>query len=338
MLISDAPLEALNTLRLPGRARRLAEITSREQLRGLIEGGELSPGPVVVLGGGSNVVIAGDLDATVLLIRIPGREWVGEDAEAHYVRAGAGEDWPAFVEWTLAQGWGGLENLAFIPGTVGAAPVQNIGAYGLEAKDRFHTLEALELASGRTRVLDREACRFGYRESLFKGEEGRGLVVCSVTFRLPKVWKSETGYAGLAGELASLGLEHPTPLQVAQAITAVRRRKLPDPLEIASAGSFFKNPVLEPQAFAALKERFPRLPSYPQADGRFKVAAGWLIEECGWKGRALGPVAMYAKQALVLINLGGATGADVLRLARAVQADVRDRFGIELEMEPVILG
>ncbi|MBP1627518.1 MAG: murB [Holophagaceae bacterium] len=337
MLIPNASLEALNTLRLPGKARRFAEIGSAEQLRRLIEVGELSEGPIVILGGGSNVVISGDLEATVLLIRIPGREFVGEDAEAYYVRAGAGEDWPAFVEWTLEQGWGGLENLAFIPGTVGAAPVQNIGAYGLEAKDRFLSLEALDLDSGRTLSLDRGACRFGYRESLFKGEEGRGLVVISVTFRLPKAWKPEIGYADLGRELDAMGVAEPTPLQVAQAVTAVRRRKLPDPLEIASAGSFFKNPVLETRTFEALRDRFPQVPSYPQADGRFKVAAGWLIEQCGWKGRSLGPVGMYAQQALVLVNHGGATGAEVLRLAETVRADVLSRFGIELEMEPVVL-
>ncbi|WP_005033634.1 UDP-N-acetylmuramate dehydrogenase [Holophaga foetida] len=337
MLIPNASLEALNTLHLPGKARRFAEISSADQLQALIRGGELSAGPVVVLGGGSNVVISGDLEATVLHIRIPGRELVGEDAEAFYVRAGAGEDWPDFVTWTLEQGWGGLENLAFIPGTVGAAPVQNIGAYGLEAKDRFHSLEALNLHSGCTLSLDRGACRFGYRESLFKTEEGRGLVVTSVTFRLPKGWKPEAAYLDLARELSSSGFEHPTPLQVAQAVTAVRRRKLPDPLEIASAGSFFKNPVLDPKSFASLKVEHPQLPSYPQADGRFKVAAGWLIEQCGWKGRSLGPVGMFAHQALVLVNHGGATGADVLRLAETVRADVRTRFGIELEMEPVVL-
>jgi len=337
MLIANASLEALNTLRLPGRARRFAEITSAEQLLDLIRGGELASGPVVVLGGGSNVVLSGDLDATVLLIRIPGREFVGEDDEAFYVRGGAGEDWPAFVEWTLAQGWGGLENLAFVPGTVGAAPVQNIGAYGLEAKDRFHSLEAVDLASGERRLLDRAACRFGYRESLFKTAEGRGLVVTSVTFRLPKAWQPEIGYAGLAGELTAEGLVGPTPAQVAGAVTALRRQKLPDPLEIASAGSFFKNPVLEAERFAALKAAHPRVPSYPQADGSVKVAAGWLIEQCGWKGRSLGPVGMYERQALVLVNHGGATGADVLRLAEAVRADVQARFGITLEMEPVVL-
>lgn len=337
MLMSDASLEAFNTLRLPGKARRFAEIVSAGQLRDMVGSGILAEGPVVILGGGSNVVLSGDLDATVLLIRIPGRELVGEDAEAFYVRAGAGEDWPAFVEWTLEQGWGGLENLAFIPGTVGAAPVQNIGAYGLEAKDRFHSLEALDLPSGRTLSLDRGDCRFGYRESLFKTEEGKGLVVTSVTFRLPKAWKAETGYADLTRALAAQGLEHPSPLQVAQAVTAVRRRKLPDPLEIASAGSFFKNPVLEPERMASLKAEHPQVPSYPQADGRFKVAAGWLIDQCGWKGRSMGPVGMFAQQALVLVNHGGATGADVLRLAETVRADVRARFGIELEMEPVIL-
>jgi len=341
---SNADLGAFNTLRLPGLARRFAEITAPEQLTQMIQGGALDGGPVVILGGGSNIVLSGDLDATVLRIRIPGRELVAEDEDAVYVRAGAGEDWPAFVEWTLTGGplgpWkacGGLENLAFIPGTVGAAPVQNIGAYGLEIQDRFHALEAVDLTTGETRTLDREACRYAYRDSLFKTSEGKKLVVTSVTFRLPKPWRSQVGYADLARELAESGVPEPTAPQVARAVTAVRRRKLPDPLEIASAGSFFKNPVLAPEAFALLQARFPQLPNYPQADGRIKVAAGWLIEQTGWKGRSLGPVGMYAQQALVLVNHGGATGADVLRLAEQVKADVRARFGVELEMEPVVL-
>nr|WP_320133842.1 UDP-N-acetylmuramate dehydrogenase [uncultured Holophaga sp.] len=327
-------LEPFNTLRLPGRAEQYAEIRSAEQLSGLAASGQLAGRPLTLLGGGSNVVLAGDLAGRVLRICIPGRERLG----GTLVRAGAGEDWPSFVLWTLEQGLGGLENLAHIPGTVGAAPVQNIGAYGLEAGDRIHRVEVVDLRDGRQRVLEGSECRFAYRESLFKLPEGRHWAVTAVTFRLPEAWRPETGYAGLDQELAARGMAAPGPRDIAEAIIAVRRRKIPDPAEIPSAGSFFKNPVLEAGAFERLKAGHSTLPAYPQADGRVKVAAGWLIEQVGWKGRALGPVAMFGKQALVLVNLGGATGAEVLRLADAVRGDVRDRFGISLEMEPVVLG
>jgi UDP-N-acetylmuramate dehydrogenase len=265
---------------------------------------------------------------------------VREDDDAWYVEAAAGEPWHDFVAWTLAQGLPGLENLALIPGTVGAAPIQNIGAYGLEMCERFASLRAVELETGAVVELDADACRFGYRDSFFKREGRDRFVITSVTFRLPKVWQPRAGYADIARELAAGGhadAAAPSAQAIFDAVVAVRRAKLPDPLQLGNAGSFFKNPVVEATQFEALKVKEPEVVSYPQPDGRVKLAAGWLIDRCGWKGRAMGAAAVHERQALVLVNRGGASGAEVLALAKAVQRDVLARFGVELEAEPVCL-
>jgi UDP-N-acetylmuramate dehydrogenase len=241
------------------------------------------------------------------------------------------------VQYTLAQGLGGLENLSLIPGTVGAAPIQNIGAYGLEIKDVFHSLTVLDLASGARRTLGATECRFGYRDSVFKHADGAGLVVLDVTFALPQQWQPNLRYAELAQALAAAGIDAPTPRQVSDIVIAIRRRKLPDPAEIGNAGSFFKNPVVPGAQCRDLLERFPQLVHHAQPDGSEKLAAGWLIDQCGWKGKQMGAAGVYPKQALVLVNNGGATGAEVMALARAIQQDVLERFGVELEPEPVFI-
>lgn len=336
----EADLSRRNTLALPAHAALYARIASSQQLAALAE--HYAPGDrrCFVLGGGSNLVLTGDVDGLVLHMAIAGRELAGEDADAWYVRSGAGENWHDFVQWTLAQGWPGLENLALIPGTVGAAPIQNIGAYGLEVSERFHALTAFDMATGASKRFDRAACRFGYRDSVFKQDgwhlDGR-FVITEVTFRLPKRWQPITGYADIARELADRGVSAPDARQIADAVIAVRERKLPDPVRIPNTGSFFHNPVVGTDIAQRLVAAHPGLPRYPQADGRVKLAAGWLIEQAGWKGRDLGPVGMYEKQALVLVNRGGATGADVVELMRAVQRDVREKFGVELTPEPVFL-
>jgi UDP-N-acetylmuramate dehydrogenase len=333
----EANLLRRNTLGLSGHAAFYAEIISADQLTTLV--GQ-SDTPRFILGGGSNLVLSGDFDGLVVHMSIPGRELAGEDAEAWYIRAGAGENWDDLVGWTLAQGWPGLENLALIPGTVGAAPIQNIGAYGLEVAERVHSLTAFDMQTGQTVRFDRSACRFGYRDSVFKQEgwhrDGR-FVVTDVTFRLPKIWQPLTRYADIAAELDTQGIAAPSARQVADAVIAVRRRKLPDPARIPNAGSFFHNPVVDAAAADRLLARYPVLPRYPQADGKVKLAAGWLIEQAGWKGRDLGPVGMYEKQALVLVNRGGATGTDVTTLMHAVQRDVREKFSVELTPEPIFL-
>jgi UDP-N-acetylmuramate dehydrogenase len=330
-------LSTRTTLALPGRAARFAEITSADQLLPLAD--NCQP-PRFVLGGGSNLVLSGDFDGLMLHMAMRGRERVGDDAGAWYVRAGAGENWHDFVQWTLAQGWPGLENLSLIPGTVGAAPIQNIGAYGLEVAERFHSLTACDMQRGEFVHFDREACRFSYRDSLFKQEgwhvDGR-FVITEVTFRLPKAWTPLIGYADVATELDSRGIAAPDAQQVAAAVIAVRQRKLPDPAQLPNAGSFFHNPIVDVAMADRLRAAHPGLPCYAQPDGRVKLAAGWLIEQAGWKGRNLGAAGMYEKQALVLVNRGGATGADVLALMQAVQRDVRAGFGVALTPEPIFL-
>jgi len=329
-------LTASNTLALPGRAALYASIVDPVQLAAA----EFRHRPRFILGGGSNLVLTGDFDGLLLHMAIPGKRLLREDAEAWYVEAGAGENWHDFVQWTLAQGWPGLENLSLIPGTVGAAPIQNIGAYGLEVAERFHSLRAWDFEKQAFLMVDRNDCRFAYRDSLFKQEgwhlSGR-MAITAVVFRLPKVWQPNTRYADVAQELAAQGIAAPTPQDVAAAISAVRRRKLPDPAVTPNAGSFFHNPLVDRAKAEALAADYPTLPRYPQPDGRFKLAAGWLIEQAGWKGKNLGPVGMYEKQALVLVNRGGATGADVRRTMAAVQAAVHEKFTVDLTPEPIFL-
>lgn len=330
-------LTAFNTFGLPARAESLVRITEPGQLAALAEQPGWEAVPKFVLGGGSNIVLTRDVPGMVLKVEIAGRSLVGEDDEAWYVEAGAGENWHDFVRWTLAQGWPGLENLSLIPGTVGAAPVQNIGAYGVELAERFHALRSIALDCGDGVELDRAACRFAYRDSVFKREFAGKLLITSVTFRLPKRWAAATAYGEVARELAARGLAQPGALDVSDAIIAIRQRKLPDPAHIGNAGSFFKNPVVTAEDFARLHAAHSDLPHYPQADGTVKLAAGWLIERCGWKGRRLGAVGTYPQQALVLVNAGGARGEEVLALAEAIARDVEARFGVRLEAEPVFV-
>jgi len=334
-LSSDVPLDAFNTFRIPARARRYLRVTDVAQLQAIAGDPALAALPRLVLGGGSNLLITRDVvDALVLHMGLLGKEIVGDTPDTILVRAQAGENWHAFVEWTLAQGLGGLENMALIPGTVGASPIQNIGAYGAEVKDRFHSLTVFDFASGATRTMDAAACRFAYRDSVFKQPAGRDLVVLDVTFALPRTWTPNLRYAELAQALQDGGAGA-TPRQVADAVVAIRRRKLPDPAEIGNAGSFFKNPVVSAEQCARLLQAWPDLVHHTQADGSEKLAAGWLIDRCGWKGKNLGRAGVYPNQALVLVNNGGATGAEVMALARAIQDDVEARFGVRLEPEPV---
>ena len=333
----DVSLQAFNTFGLAASARHYLRVTTPDQLDRLAGHAGTAGLPRFVLGGGSNVLFTRDLEALVLHMAIPGCEVLGEEGDAVLVRAGAGEQWHGFVDFTLAQGLGGLENLSLIPGTVGAAPIQNIGAYGLEIKDVFHSLSAWDLASGERRTMSAADCRFGYRDSVFKHPDGANLVVLDVTFALPRAWRPNLRYAELAGAIDAAGLAEPTARQVSDTVIAIRRRKLPDPGVIGNAGSFFKNPVVSGAQCADLLERFPQLVHHAQADGSEKLAAGWLIDQCGWKGKHLGAAGVYPKQALVLVNNGGATGAEVLALARAIQHDVEERFGVALEPEPVFV-
>ncbi|VVE65354.1 UDP-N-acetylenolpyruvoylglucosamine reductase [Pandoraea pnomenusa] len=332
----DVSLRDFNTFGLPATARYVVTIDSEAALLEALAMPELAGVPRLVLGGGSNVVLTRDFDGVVFRMAIRGRERLADDAHARYVRGGAGEIWHEFVDWTLSQDCAGLENLALIPGTLGAAPIQNIGAYGLELAERLAHVRALDTSTGAFVTLSRDACAFGYRDSCFKHEPGRYIIV-AVTLRLPRPWQPVTGYADVARTLAEAGIERPSAREIFDAVVDIRRRKLPDPAELGNAGSFFKNPVVDAATFAALRERSPQAVGYAQPDGSWKVAAGWLIDQCGWRGKSLGHAGVHERQALVLVNRGGASGADIVALARAVQASVQERFGIRLDPEPLML-
>ena len=346
----NVPLQPYNTFRIVARAHTLVRVLQEADVRAVLADPELGPAPKFVLGGGSNIVLTGDVKPVVLKVEIPGRRLVEETPKAWIVEAGAGENWHDFVSWTLAQGWPGLENLALIPGTVGAAPVQNIGAYGVELQDRFESLDAIDLETGRAFTLDAAQCGFAYRDSVFKhaadgpapgfGLAGRALIT-RVRLALPKAWKPVLGYLDLERKMAETGLHSPTPRQIFEWICEIRRAKLPDPAVIGNAGSFFKNPTVTPEQCADIIAREPRIVHYLLDDGTVKLAAGWLIDACGWKGKSIGQAGVYEKQALVLVNRGGgeqgATGGEVMTLAKAIQTSVYERFGIRLEPEPVVV-
>jgi UDP-N-acetylmuramate dehydrogenase len=330
-------LQALNSFGIAARARAYVRVAELADLKQALADPALAALPRLVLGGGSNIVLTGDFPGLVLHMALNGKSVLAGDGDAVLVRAAAGENWHGFVEWTLDQGLGGLENLALIPGTVGAAPIQNIGAYGVEIKDRFHSLTVFDTGSGATFTMDADDCRFGYRDSVFKHTDAGRLVIIDVTFALPKQWRPDLRYGELGQALSETGVEAPSARQVADAVIAIRRRKLPDPAIIGNAGSFFKNPVVSAESCRRLLDTHPALVHHAQADGSEKLAAGWLIDQCGWKGKSLGPAGVYPKQALVLVNNGGASGADIMALAAAIEQDVRARYGVQLEPEPVLV-
>ncbi|MFT7724103.1 MAG: UDP-N-acetylmuramate dehydrogenase [Roseateles sp.] len=338
---TDVNLKPYNSFALPAVARRLVRIREAADVRRVVDHPELGRAPKFVLGGGSNLVLTRDVDAVVLKVEIPGIRLLEAREDAWIVEAGAGVAWHALVQWTLDHGYPGLENLALIPGTVGAAPVQNIGAYGIEVKDRLEAVEVMDLVTGRPALLPAAVCRFGYRDSVFKHDGFGGLagksVITRVRLRLPRPWRPVLGYLELERKMAETGIAAPDARQIFDWIVAVRRAKLPDPAAIGNAGSFFKNPVVTAEQCRDIIGRDPGIVHYPMADGSVKLAAGWMIDACGWKGKSVGGAAVYDKQALVLVNKGDARGAEVVTLARAIQESVYGRFGIRLEPEPVVV-
>ena len=332
-----ASLRKHNTFGLPAVAATLVRLTGDADVRRVVDHPEYGVAPKFVLGGGSNVVFTRDVPGVVLKVEILGRRLLREEHDAWIVEVGAGESWHEVVAWTLQQGWPGLENLALIPGLAGAAPVQNIGAYGVELKDRFESLDAVDLVTGRTVTLDAAACHFGYRDSVFKQHLAGKSVITRVRLRLPRPWQPVLGYLDLQRRMADTGERAPDAMTVFEWVCAIRRAKLPDPAVIGNAGSFFKNPVVSPEQCRDIIGRDPEVVHYPLPDGSCKLAAGWLIDACGWKGKSVGRAGVYDRQALVLVNRGGASGAEVVTLARAIQESVYGRFGIRLEPEPVIV-
>jgi len=330
-------LRPYNTFALPSLARSMVRVTSEADVRAVVDHPEMGRAPKFILGGGSNIVLTRDVQAVVLKVEVAGRRLLEAREDAFIVEAGAGENWHDFVAWTLAQGWPGLENLALIPGTVGAAPVQNIGAYGVELQERFESLDAVDFVTGRTVTLTREMCRFGYRDSVFKQALTGKSLITRVRFRLPRPWRAVLGYLELERRQAETGIAHPDARQIFDWVCAIRRAKLPDPALVANVGSFFKNPFVSEAQCRDIIGRDPTVVHYPMPDGSIKLAAGWLIDACGWKGKSVGRAGVYEKQALVLVNRGGASGAEVVTLARAIQESVYGRFGIRLEPEPVVV-
>lgn len=330
-------LRPYNTLAVDVRARFFVAVHSLEQLQAALEWAQQREIPVLLLGGGSNLVLTTDLDRLVIHIQLRGIAVLSEDAEWAQIEVQAGENWHDFVQWSLLQGFNGLENLSLIPGNVGAAPVQNIGAYGVELKDHLESVLALNRQTGQTQRLTNKQCQFAYRDSLFKRESGCW-VILSVAFKLPKQAHLQLDYGDLRGYLAGQHITQPTPQDVSRAVCAIRAAKLPDPEQLANAGSFFKNPVISAAHAQRLKKAYPSIVHFAQADGQVKLAAGWLIDQAGWKGVRQGDAAVHAKQALVLVNHGTATGLQILQLAGQIQTDIQQRYGVELEIEPNVIG
>lgn len=330
-ILHDVDLAPLTTFGLHATAERLVHVASVTALQDVLRRREAAP--LHILGGGSNVLLTGDVKGLVVHVSIKGRSVVREDAETVDVRFGAGETWHDAVTWCVEQGWGGLENLALIPGTVGAAPMQNIGAYGVEQDRCFVELTYVDIATGSEHTVDAAFCQFGYRESVFKRALRNRVVITSVTYRLATHPVVQTHYADVRNELEAMRVTHPTIRDVYDAVVSVRRRKLPDPAVIGNAGSFFKNPVVDRLTYHRLHDEHPEMPSYPQPDGTIKLPAAWLIDRCGWKGHRDGDAGVHAHQALVLVNHGSATGAQILELATRIADDVQATYGVTLERE-----
>ncbi|WP_329743515.1 UDP-N-acetylmuramate dehydrogenase [Dyella sp. A6] len=335
-LSDHAPLVHRNTLRVAARTQLLAEVRDAAKLPELLAYPAVRNGQVLVLGEGSNVLFVSDYPGTVVAMATQGVQ-VEADGEQARIAVAAGERWDDFVRWTLGQGYAGLENLILIPGTVGAAPIQNIGAYGTEVAEFIESVEAWDTREQRVAVLDSAACAFAYRDSVFKREPGR-YIVTAVRFVLPRQRELRLDYAGIGDELARMGVAKPAPFHVAEAVVRLRSRKLPDPAVIGNAGSFFKNPVIPAAQAEALKRKHPALPLWPQSGDVGKVSAAWLIETAGFKGLREGDAGISNRHALVLVNHGKASGAELWALAQKVIAGVDAAFGIRLEPEPRIIG
>lgn len=329
----DVPLRELHTFGVDAKALKYAVVHSAGELAECAL--QMQGEPLRLLGGGSNILPTGDVETPLLHVRIRGRqvERLRGNGEA-LVSAGAGENWHDFVQWCLQQDLGGLENLSLIPGSAGAAPIQNIGAYGVELAEAFDYLEAVDLCTGQLMVLDGQDCAFGYRDSFFKREGLGRFAITRVFFRLrTRDHRIHCDYGAIRDTLRDMGVDKPSIQQVAQAVIRIRQSKLPDPAVLGNAGSFFKNPEVSAEQAQRLLATYPQMPRYPLPDGRVKVPAGWLIEQCGWKGYREGDAGCYEKQALVLVNYGRATGADILRLAQRIAASVQERFGIAITPE-----
>lgn len=334
MIKTNFSLKEFNTFGIDVTAENFISAGSIDELIEVLRENE----DVFVLGGGSNMLLTSDLEQTVLHVDLKGKQIIEENENDVLIKCMAGENWHEFVLWSLEQDFGGIENLSLIPGNVGTAPIQNIGAYGVELKDCFVECEALNRETLKIEIFTKDDCKFGYRQSVFKNELKDQYIICSITLKLSKNdHKLHTSYGAISKELSEKGLKNPTIKDVSDAVISIRRSKLPDPKEIGNSGSFFKNPVISKEKFKHLQANFPEIPSYPAENGQIKVPAGWLIEKAGFKGKRIGNYGVHAKQALVLVNYGGASGDDIKALSELIQKTIEKLFGIKLDAEVNII-
>ncbi len=331
MISNNISLKAFNTFGIDVNSKRFAQFSNTEELSTILS--ERNDDPLLILGGGSNILLTQDFEGLVLKNEIKGYEIIEEDDEKVLIKAGSGEVWHEFVLQNIENNFGGTENLSLIPGSVGASPMQNIGAYGVEIKDVFVELEAYHIKTGEIHTFNHSDCQFGYRESVFKREKKGEYIIISVTYRLTKKHTVNVVYGAILEELQNKGIAEPTIKSVSNAIIAIRSSKLPDPKELGNAGSFFKNPVVDVSILNEIKKTQPTVPNYPAPNGQVKMAAGWLIEKAGWKGTRFENYGVHVNQALVLVNYGGSTGQEILDLSSNIIADVEGKFGVCLERE-----
>lgn len=330
-ILKNHPLRELNTFHIDAGARYFSECRTIKDLRELIFYPEFLKGPRLILGEGSNILFSDDFKGLVIRPQILGKEIIGEDRSTVKIQVGAGENWDDFVAWTTTWDFGGIENLSLIPGSVGSSPIQNIGAYGVEAEQAIERVFAIDILTGQKLTFENEACNFRYRDSIFKGSWKHKCIVTSVVFRLAKKPVLNTGYHLVAGKMAGKAKQNVETLR--QVIIEIRESKLPDPDKLGNAGSFFKNPLVPEAEYESLLLKYHDIPSYPAAEGAKKIPAAWLIEQCGWKGKRFGDAGTFEKQPLVLVNHGNATGRQILDLAKSIEEDVEKKYGIRLEKE-----
>lgn len=330
-------LKNLNTFGIEVSARFFTALSSLEDIREFSKLKKFENTPKFILGGGSNVLFTRDFDGVILKNDLKGIKLLKENEEFYYVKAGGGENWHQFVLHCIRNNYAGIENLSLIPGNVGASPMQNIGAYGIEIKDVFHELEAIHIHSGKIDIFSNKDCRFGYRESIFKLELKNEYIITSATYKLRKKPVFNISYGAIEQELEKMGINELSIAAISQAVCNIRSSKLPDPAKIGNAGSFFKNPIIQKAVFSKLINKYTDMPAYPQPDGTVKLAAGWLIEKCGWKGERFGDAGVHINQALVLVNYGNAGGNEIYELSGKILRSVKEKFGVELEREVNIL-
>lgn len=329
----NVSLKPYNTFGIEAMAQHFYEAIDNEGLKRMLLGKNYQNTPKLILGGGSNLLFTKDFEGLVIKNNLLGKQVIKEDNNNVWVKVGAGENWHEFVLFAIDQGWGGIENLSLIPGTVGAAPMQNIGAYGVEVKTVFEALEAMEIATGKIHTFDNAACKFGYRESIFKNTVKGQFIITSVTFKLNKSHTFNTSYGAIQDTLSEMGVEQLSIKAVSDAVIKIRQSKLPDPKQIGNAGSFFKNPTIDKIDYEGLVAEYPEIPGYKLPGDMVKVPAGWLIEQCGWKGKTTGNIGVHKNQALVLVNYGGGNGLAIKKLAMDIRQSVAQKFGIEINPE-----